>query len=351
MSPLTIRCDIFCAVIDNFGDVGVCWRLAQQLSDDAGWQVRLLIDDASALDWLATPAQRTAVTVSDFHSAKYDGAEVIIEAFACEIPATFQASMAASEVPPMWLNLEYLSAEAWVAKSHGVASKQSHLPLTQYFFFPGFDAASGGLIRERDYDQGRNNFDATTFRQRHGLPVAAQNELLVSLFSYANVPRDALYAAWSRSATPILAILPGVSAAPWQRGNLRVRSLPWLSQLEYDELLWLCDVNFVRGEDTFVRAQWAGKPMVWQIYPQESAAHMLKLASFLARYSPVGADDTPSRSLTMAWNGLGELDWPIYAALLPALNEHAKQWADSLRQHPDLVTNLLNFCLARRKIG
>lgn len=350
MRPRPIRCDIFCTVIDNFGDVGVCWRLAQQLATEFAWQVRLLIDDASALEWLATPSQHAAVRISDFHGAEYENAEVVIEAFACEIPPAFQAAMAARKVPLVWLNLEYLSAENWVATSHGLASKHPHLPLTKYFFFPGFDAASGGLIRERDYDTRRLDFDATAFRQRHGLPVASQKETVISLFSYPNAPRDALYAAWAASATPILAVLPGNTDAPWQRGNLRVHPLPFLSQREYDELLWLCDLNFVRGEDSFVRAQWAEKAMVWQIYPQENDTHLVKLKSFLTRYSPVGAGDTLYALFMQAWNTQGTPDWPAFASQLPQLNTHAKHWADALRQHPDLATNLVDFCLTRLKI-
>ena len=350
MSIRPIRCDIFCAVIDNYGDVGVCWRLAQQLATEFDWQVRLLIDDASALEWLASPSQRATVRVSDFHSAEYQNADIIIEAFACEIPQTFQTAMARRNLSPVWLNLEYLSAEAWVATSHGLASKHPRLPLTKYFFFPGFDAASGGLIREHDYDVRRLDFDSVRFRKQLGLPVALQNETVISLFSYANAPRDALYAAWAASATPILVILPGSADPPWQRGNLRVHPLPFLSQRDYDQLLWLCDLNFVRGEDSFVRAQWAEKAMVWQIYPQKNAAHLVKLESFLDRYLPVGAGDTPSKEFMRAWNTHATPDWPAFAAKLPYLTTHAKQWAKALRQHPDLATNLVDFCLTRLKI-
>ena len=353
MSTRPIHCDIFCTVIDNFGDIGVCWRLAQQLAMEFGWRVRLLIDDDSALEWLASPLQRAAVRVSDFHNAKYENADVVIEAFACEIPQAFQAAMAAREVPLVWLNLEYLSAENWVATSHGLASKHPRLPLTKYFFFPGFDAAianTGGLIRERDYDARRLDFDATAFREHHDLPLAVQNETVISFFSYINAPRDALYAAWAASATPILVIQPGDAGESWQRGNLRVHPLPYLSQRDYDELLWLCDLNFVRGEDSFVRAQWAEKAMVWQIYPQENDAHLVKLESFLARYSPGGAGDTPLRSFWKAWNTLATPDWQVFATQLPQISTDAKNWADSLRQHPDLATNLVDFCLTRLKI-
>ena len=44
--------DIFCKVIDNHGDIGVCWRLATQLAA-RGHEVRLWVDDAAALDWMA----------------------------------------------------------------------------------------------------------------------------------------------------------------------------------------------------------------------------------------------------------------------------------------------------------
>ncbi|MEO7887531.1 MAG: elongation factor P maturation arginine rhamnosyltransferase EarP, partial [Polaromonas sp.] len=44
----SLQWDIFCKVIDNFGDIGVCWRLAADLAS-RGHKVRLWVDDASAL--------------------------------------------------------------------------------------------------------------------------------------------------------------------------------------------------------------------------------------------------------------------------------------------------------------
>ena len=351
MSPPTIRCDIFCAVVDNFGDVGVCWRLARQLATEFSWQVRLLVDDSSALAWLAPDHVQTSVGIGRFYATPYSDAEVVIEAFACQIPEAYQAAMAERSTAPVWINLEYLSAEQWVTESHGLPSIHPRSGLTKHFFFPGFDAKTGGLIRERDYDQRRGGFDAAMFRARHGLPNAAPGELLVSLFFYPNAPLHELYAACSASPVPIVAIVPGSPAPPSIHGNLRVLPLPFLSQLDYDQLLWLCDLNFVRGEDSLVRAQWAGKPMVWQIYPQQGDAHLVKLDSFLSRYLPVGAHSTPLRNLMMAWNGQGDPDWSAVAARLPQLNSHAKAWADTLRQHPDLATNLRDFCLARLKLS
>ena len=44
--------DIFCQVIDNYGDIGVGWRLATNLAA-RGQRVRLWLDNSSVLRWLA----------------------------------------------------------------------------------------------------------------------------------------------------------------------------------------------------------------------------------------------------------------------------------------------------------
>ena len=86
------------------------------------------------------------------------------------------------------------------------------------------------------------------------------------------------------------------------RGALTVRVLPFVPQDDYDRLLWACDVNFVRGEDSFVRAQWAGQPFLWHIYLQDENLHHVKLRAFLQRYA---ADaDGPIDSLAAGGAGL-----------------------------------------------
>ena len=53
VEPIPVRrtWDIFCSVVDNFGDIGVCWRLARRLSAGLGQQVRLWVDDLAADRW------------------------------------------------------------------------------------------------------------------------------------------------------------------------------------------------------------------------------------------------------------------------------------------------------------
>ena len=383
-----IRCDIFCRVVDNYGDAGVCWRLACQLAREHGWRVRLWIDDPAPLDSLApdcaarpvevAPWQAAGATFGDVPATAALAAaipDIVIEAFACEPPENYIAAMARRTPPPVWLNLEYLTAERWIGELHGLPSPHPRLPLVKHFFFPGFDERSGGLLREADYAARQQAFDATAFRAEFGLPTPTAETLTISLFSYPHAPLAALRATLARGERPIQLLLPGSEAPPFTDGTLRVLPLPFLPQPRYDELLWLSDLNFVRGEDSFVRAQLTGKPFVWQIYPQADKAHRAKLGAFLVRYAKVGdgetaaeipiepfADATTDSAMTAAlaamtdfwraWNNLdgsAALDWPRFAAALPTLAIAAQRWATLLAQQPDLAANLVRFCCDRLK--
>ena len=374
MPPRT-HWDIFCQVVDNYGDIGVCWRLARQLAHEHHLQVRLWVDDlvsfaklAPTLDPACAQQVLEGVTVLYWCSPfpVTNPAQVVIEAFACNLPDSYIAAMAAQVEKPRWINLEYLSAEPWVAEHHGLPSPQPRLPLTKYFYFPGFTAASGGLLRESGLlaarDTFQNNLPAqNTWWQTLGISPPP-DALKVSLFAYPNTPIASLLNAWAASDTPITcfvpltplnahmatvlncqALLPGTSV---QRGNLTLAGLPFLSQPDYDRLLWACDLNFVRGEDSFVRAQLAGKPLIWNIYPQQDAAHQDKLAAFLALYFPAAAETPALLAMWHAWNGMGgeaAAAWPAFVAALPGLKAHALRWSADLAQQTDLATQLVKF--------
>jgi uncharacterized repeat protein (TIGR03837 family) len=333
--------DVFCRVVDNFGDIGVCWRLAADLAS-RGEPVRLWVDDASALGWMA-PRGAQGVTVRAWDEAAHDVAPagVVIEAFGCELPAHFVERMARSR--PVWINLEYLSAEGYVERSHRLPSPQLSGPgqgLTKHFFYPGFTAATGGLLREPGLIEARQAFDRTAWLREHGIGLLP-GERLISLFSYDNPARHALARAVAEAPT-LLLLTPGVAAPPALPPGVRTQRLPYFTQTEYDRLLWACDLNFVRGEDSFVRAQWAGRPFVWHIYPQHDQAHAAKLDAFLARFPPVPG----LRELWWGWNGLGP-----FPANLPPLGPWETQcraWREELLAQADLATQLMGFAADSR---
>ncbi len=354
--------DLFCRVVDNFGDIGVCWRLAADLAT-RGDDVRLWVDDASALRWMA-PAGAPGVEVRNWPADDDEGITphpVVIEAFGCHLPTGFVKRMALCATPPVWINLEYLSAEDYVERSHGLPSPQADGPargLSKWFFYPGFTARTGGLIREPDLAERRRRFDADHWRQSRGIEPE-DGERTVSLFCYPNPALPALVEQLASTPT-LLLVTPGFAAQQVRellgsrtgRGALRVHYVPALSQTDYDHLLWVSDLNFVRGEDSFVRAQWAGKPFVWHIYPQHDAAHAAKLSAFQRRFLS-SADPGLAAAIdraALAWNGLVDPD----SAFLPspavwdAWRDHCRHWRTELEGLPDLASGLRAFAAERR---
>lgn len=369
--------DIFCSVVDNYGDIGVTWRLARQLVAEHDLAVRLWVDDLGAFVRLCPQADVQAqrqlqqgVEVclwgDDWQAA--EPADVVIEAFACELPALYIAAMAQRRQKPLWLNLEYLSAEDWVEGCHGLPSLQSN-GLAKFFFFPGFTAGSGGLLRECDLLAQRRAFQADSAAREVFLRSIGVTPLpgarLISLFAYENAALaswlDALAGAAQSSQllVPEGRILADLQA--WlgcaamragdmqQRGQLHVQVLPFIQQDQYDRLLWSCDFNAVRGEDSFVRAQWAGRPLLWHIYQQAENAHLEKLEAFLALYkeglSP--AAWAALSELWRAWNNGEALgaSWQNLLQSWPEQQEHAENWSLQRASQTDLAAALVQFYL------
>jgi uncharacterized repeat protein (TIGR03837 family) len=314
--------DIFCRVIDNHGDIGVCWRLSTQLAA-RGEQVRLWVDDASALAWMA-PGGCAGVQVLPWQtqSIPQEPGDVVIEAFGCELTAAFQAAIAAASHRHghqlAWINLEYLTAEALARRNHGLPSPVLAGPaagLTKHFFYPGFTPGTGGQLREADLSQRQGGFDRRGWLARHGID-AGEGALLVSMFCYEPASLDQLLSHWARGPGRTRLLVTAGRAAAAVRTALQRRQgldpawnsacllsiswLPLLTQLDFDHLLWSCDLNFVRGEDSLVRGIWAGKPLVWHIYPQHDDAHHAKLTAFLGWLQA----PRQMREFHLAWNGL-----------------------------------------------
>lgn len=354
-----MRWDVFCRVVDNHGDLGVCWRLAADLGR-RGHTVRLWVDDASALAWMA-PGGAAGVTVlpwpAESAASSSGGAEasappgeVVIEGFGCDAPPDFVERMVASPRRPVWINLEYLSAESYVERSHRLRSPQRN-GLDKWFFYPGFTPATGGLLREPGLLAELAAVDRDTELASLGLS-ARPGERVVSVFCYPGAALELLTTLPPGPAT-LLLTAPGAASSwaasvPWPAG-MRHHPLPWLTQTAYDRLLRCCDLNIVRGEDSFVRAQWAGRPLLWHIYPQHDGVHKAKLDAFLALLlqraeAPLAA---AVRRCMRAWNGLphaGDVAWP-HAADWAGL---AARWRDALAAQPDLTTQLLGFVAEKR---
>jgi len=382
MKP-SLRWDLFCRVVDNYGDAGVCWRLARQLAAEHGLAVTLWIDDVRtlarivpALDAASADQGCTGVRVrhwSDAAAASATPADVVIEGFGCGLPDAYVEAMARAPQPPVWVVLEYMSAEPWIDASHGLPSPHPQHGLMRTFWFPGFTPRAGGLLRESGLLARR---DATTLdlSRRAALfrdagVAGTASATLVSVFCYANPALPALLEQWADGDDPLVCLVPdGIARSELDRytagavphagqtivrGALTIAVLPMVDQDTFDEHLWQCDLNFVRGEDSLVRAQWAGRPFVWHLYPQDEDAHLAKMDAYLTRYEAGLPESVRSvqRAFWYGWND-GNADmvassWPALRLALPALHRHGIRWAAEQAAGIDLATQLVDFCESR----
>lgn len=368
--------DIFCRVIDNYGDIAVCWRLAKTLTHDHGMDVRLWVDDLITLKALLPDtdpkaSQQIQQEITLIHwteslSSSIEPAGIVIEAFGCDLPDFYLKKM--QNVRPVWINLDYLSAEPWVKEFHGMPSTQAN-GLEKYFFYPSIHKGTGGLMREANLLEQQKTYQNQANKQAWlsnlGLKPSSDGRFKISLFGYANAGLDKLLAIWSKSQNPIdLYLAPGPlhqQATQYLEKTLKVgqsleseaitfHSLPFLPQSEYDKLLWHCDLNFVRGEESFVRAQWAAKPFIWHSYPTKDLAHWQKLDAFFKRYVE-GLDAELAQTIihfNQAWNQahhqtLDQQAWLAVIKQISAWQQHSQNWVKHLNQLGDLTSNLVKF--------
>ena len=361
MSPVGVTCDIFCGIVDNFGDIGVAWRLARQLTLEHRVRVRLVVDDLNSFSRIE-PTLDTSLAqqeICDIHVILWDAAldilpaQLIIEAFAVNLPEPYVAMMQVAATPPVWINLEYLTAEAWIGGCHLLPSPHQKYTLVKHFYFPGFLPNTGGLLRERNLLQ-----DCAA-----NAPLRESEMLNVFLFCYDNAASEFLIRALAKSVKAVRCTVPDGALAARITGvfgdvvsSPALEIIPFVSQRQFDHLLWRHDVLFVRGEDSFLRAQWASKPFVWHIYPQRDGAHWKKLDAFLVIYCEGLATELAAtvHELWHVWNAQDiehiEAAWNGFYDQLPALEIHAKGWSSKLAQMPDLAANLLSFYQKNIKI-
>ena len=374
-------CWIFCNVIDNFGDIGVSLRLARVLHRELGWQVHLWTDDVSALRALCpdlpdVPCVHQDIYVRTWHSdaADMDTApvpDVIIETFACDLPENVLHIIRQNK--PLWLNWEYLSAEDSNERLHLMPSPQEGVQ--KYFWFMGFSEKSGGLLRERDYAESAR-FDTETLRRQLKLPAKNASEWL--LFGYQSDIWAKWLTMWQQAGQPITLLLAGTQIIAslkdsglvpqntlledrdvYQSEHITLIKIPFVAQQDFDKLLNLADGAVIRGEDSFVRAQLAGKPFFWHIYPQEENIHLDKLHAFWDRAHQVCPDvvATAHRRLSDELNNGETLSdsqrlqaWQTLTAHQNEWRQSAAKWRDGLFAQKSAVEKLAAFISKHKKI-
>ena len=417
-----MQADVFCRVIDNYGDIGVTWRLVRQLQQEHAWHIRLWVDDLKSFKRLEPGVALLArqdlngVEIIDWTQATdFTPRAVVIATFSCDLPEPYvenlltQAACAQSSAESLntakslWVNLEYLSAEDWVEGCHRLPSLRSD-GLSAHFFFPGFTEQTGGLLRESDLLTERDAWQADratqhAFLKNLGLgqeaiaalfPVAGltpnhrhtttanlavnttQNSSparLINLFCYDNAPVASLIGVLGANPRQTVLLIPAGIHPQYQSGHygqLFIERVPFLPQTEYDKVLWTADLNFVRGEDSIVRGIWAGKPLIWQIYPQTENTHLEKLLAWLARtglpedickvmvgWNPESvqsnSDSVQNSSKSAEFSSI--FQQRLQPANFELWRQHAHRFSSEQAALPDLATALNTFCLSKLDVN
>lgn len=350
--------DIFCDVIDNYGDAGFSLRLARAL---------LKRDISICFYCNNIDTLRSIISENDLKNpslklmpwpkaSDYEPSPTVIEAFSCRLPEELNDKL--RDRHSLVIELDYLTAEKFAEDCHMLSSSSDGID--SYFFFPGFTQKTGGVIFEKEFEEDI---------RKHRTDVLTTDGMKISLFSYENPRLKELLQELSNSTfNPSITVFAGKALDNLNRicncslsagksinlKGLHIKARSMCSQPEYDQILLSSDLNLVRGEESVVRAMLVGKPFLWHIYVQDEDAHLVKLNSFFDRIQEYCATDKDAkdvvervRALHLFYNGstdVNEIPQEIFNKdFMNRWKKLCEAWSAHLLSLGSLTDNLLNF--------
>jgi len=357
-----ITCHLICKVIDFFGDIGVAWRIAKQLKADFNVEVHLLVDDLittqkliPSLDILLKKQTIDGIFLHhcDF-SENSDSLPApplfVFNLFNIDLPHQYKSFIQREK--SRYIAIEYLSAEPWVDNFHLKPSIDAQSGLIKTFFYPGFTNQTGGLIREKNLPLDRKAF---SLEQREDVIHSLDGDpsfFSVSLFYYPSQKIDIFLDLMEHMKRSIQFFIPQYlfDLLNIKKSFQYIRIIPYqfLSHDDFDRLLWSCDLNFVRGEDSWIRALWAGKPFIWQPYIQENNIHLIKLKAFLKRYCESCNQELSDWLIKThedwSHNEFNETLWRQFFTHQSGLQDFALEQSRNYSKEASFVESLVDYC-------
>lgn len=336
--------DIFCQVIDNYGDVGVAYRLAREFKRVyPNKKLRFVINQIEELNLIRKSENIEVILYKDISKIE-NSADLIIESFGCEIPKEYMDK--ALKKSKLIINLEYFSAEKWVDDFH---LQESFLGgnLKKYFFIPGLSEKSGGILLDNEFLERKKKVEANKEYYLEKFEIKEKYDLIGSVFSYEKKFDSLIEELKKLNKKVILLILSEKTQKNFikyfDNGNnydkIKFVKLPFFTYDKYEELLALCDFNLVRGEDSFVRALLLGKPFLWHIYPQDENTHIKKLESFLEKY----CSNNKELKQTFINYNINKDDFSYFFKNFKEIEKYNKNYANYLIKNCNLMEKLINF--------
>jgi uncharacterized repeat protein (TIGR03837 family) len=357
-----IVCHLTCKVIDFFGDIGVAWRIAKQLKVDFNIEVHLLVDDLVTTKRLIPSIDLSLQkqTINGINICHCDFSEdstslppppdFLFNVFNIDLPHSYKTLIKRKK--SKYIVIEYLSAEPWVDNFHLKPSIDPQSGLIKTYFYPGFTNQTGGLIREKGLFLRREAFDQSRRKKLIQSLGGDPNLYSISLFYYPIQKIEVFLDVIDHINKPAQFFIPQYLFDLLKLKNnyqfIHIIPYPFLNHDDFDNLLWSCDLNFVRGEDSWTRAIWAGKPFIWQPYIQENNIHLIKLKAFLKRYYEACDQDLSEILIKIHddWsnNKFNEVLWRDFFKQQARLEAFVLKQSHHYFKEASFVESLVDYC-------
>ena len=362
---------VLCKVVDNFGDIGVDWRLAKKLKNiNPENTINLICDNLLSFKKICDrvdeklPFQKLEginlydwkafdFCYGEFSGLKNSRLQVILECFQCGRPDWMEKILFDDELnhTVQIIMIDYLSAEDYAESFHKLQSLTRRGRVKKINFMPGFTAKTGGLIIDEGWEKlperkAEGNILFFTYARNwqpvvkaiRGAEACSGKKILCA----AGAGQESFVEAWKNYA-----------AAENDFLEERLIVLPFMNQTDWDDMMKKSSFLFIRGEETLSRACLSGIPFIWHAYPQSDEYQLVKVNALLSRMKPYFNDEEFSE-LSAAWQAFNSPESPENDCLLEekvssvlAMQNHLargfRNFALDLRKNGDLGQNLMTF--------
>lgn len=355
---------VLCKVVDNFGDIGVVWRLCCQLSnqikkENLTSKINLIVDDLASFNKICNSVDSNKsfqivdnINIFNWNDEKlcYDefskndgeNLSVILEVFQCGRPSWMEKILFEDKLnrTVQIIMIDYLTAEKYAEDFHCLQSLTRSSKVQKVNFMPGFTNKTGGLIIDSEWEQ---------------LCDYKNNKTLLC-FTYDR-NWDALANACKKSNyIEKVLIAPGKGFDSLKKSfysDLKIEELSFMNQNEWDKMLKNCGVLIIRGEESMSRACLSGIPFVWHAYPQSDEYQLIKVRALLERMS-VHFKCEDFRIIEKVWilinSAESEVEQEEFEKAILDFFDNAeklvygfREFALDLRKNGDLCSNLMTF--------
>ena len=362
---------VLCKVVDNFGDIGVVYRLCKQLLFiNPGLKINLVIDDLSSFKKINSKINpklnfqnADGMDIYFWNDAelchkefiKNDGEKlcVILECFQCGRPEWMEKILFQEKLnrTVLIIMIDYLTAEKYAEDFHCLKSLTRSAKVQKVNFMPGFTEKTGGLIIDSEWEKPEYNKDGPvlffTYEKNWSPFVKAVSEWAKDNPFWQN--KKSFLLAPGRGKKSFLDAWSSLPKA------LPLTNLDFMNQNEWDKMMKSSSVLFIRGEESLSRACLSGIPFVWHAYPQSEEYQLVKVNALLERIK-IHFSEEEYKLIKNLWIDFNtndkELDkekfyndTKLFLQNAQKLEKGFMDFTLSLRKNGDLASNLMTFIL------